>query len=267
MAEGRLGGEFFTPYSIVRLIVEIIEPFHGKVYDPACGSGGMFVQCAKFVGRHAGSATRELRNLTRYRRTRMEERTRETQRLDKVLQDAGIKLSSVASDILGVSGREMLDGLVAGSSDPEVLAELARGALRNKIPLLQAALTGRFARQHAVLVGEILAHLDYIDESVSRLSAEIDRVIAPFAEARDRLCSIPGVNKTVAEAMSVFPIRIGTMVVICLAARGELIPGVGAPDAGNHLSDRFGGQRRLILVDVVPALFRVEEARSGTSSA
>jgi type I restriction enzyme M protein len=60
MAEGRLGGEFFTPYSIVRLIVEIIEPFHGKVYDPACGSGGMFVQCAKFVERHAGSATREL---------------------------------------------------------------------------------------------------------------------------------------------------------------------------------------------------------------
>ena len=60
MAEGRLGGEFFTPYSIVRLIVEIIEPFHGKVYDPACGSGGMFVQCAKFVERHQGSATREL---------------------------------------------------------------------------------------------------------------------------------------------------------------------------------------------------------------
>ncbi len=60
MAEGRLGGEFFTPYSIVRLIVEIIEPFHGKVYDPACGSGGMFVQCAKFVERHRGSATREL---------------------------------------------------------------------------------------------------------------------------------------------------------------------------------------------------------------
>ena len=60
MAEGRLGGEFFTPYSIVRLIVEIIEPFHGRVFDPACGSGGMFVQCAKFVERHAGSATREL---------------------------------------------------------------------------------------------------------------------------------------------------------------------------------------------------------------
>jgi transposase len=144
---------------------------------------------------------RELRNLTRYRRTRMEERTRETQRLDKVLQDAGIKLSSVASDILGVSGREMLDGLVAGSSDPDVLAELARGVLRNKIPQLHAALTGRFAHQHAVLVREILAHLDYIDQSVSRLSAEIDRVIAPFAEARDRLCSIPGVNQTVAEAL------------------------------------------------------------------
>ncbi len=156
---------------------------------------------------------RELRNLTRYRRTRMEERTRETQRLDKVLQDAGIKLSSVASNVLGVSGRHMLDALVAGSHDPKVLAELARGRLRPKIPQLQAALTGRFGRQHAVLVGEILAHLDYIDESIERLQAEIDRVIAPFAEARDRLATIPGVDRAIAEAiiaevgvdMSVFP--------------------------------------------------------------
>lgn len=156
---------------------------------------------------------RELRNLTRYRRTRIEERTRETQRLDKILQDAGVKLSSVASDILGRSGRDMLDALVAGSQDPEVLAELARGRLRSKIPQLQAALTGRFGPNHALVVGEILAHMDYIDESLGRLQAGIDELMVPFAEARDRLATIPGVDKILAEAiigeigvdMSAFP--------------------------------------------------------------
>jgi transposase len=156
---------------------------------------------------------RELRNLTRYRRARMEERTRETQRLDKVLQDAGVKLSSVASDVLGASGRDMLDALVAGSHDPAVLAELARGKLRAKIPQLQKALAGRFGPNHALLVGEILAHLDYIDESLERLQAGIDQLVAPFAEARDRLMTIPGIDAVAAEAiigeigvdMSAFP--------------------------------------------------------------
>jgi transposase len=156
---------------------------------------------------------RELRSLTRYRKTRIEERTREAQRLDKILQDAGVKLSSVASDILGVSGRDMLDALVGGNHDPEALAELARGRLRSKIPALQGALEGHFEGHHAVVVGEILAHLDYLDESIERLSGDIDRVMAPFAEARDRLMTIPGVDRRTAEAiigeigvdMSVFP--------------------------------------------------------------
>ena len=138
---------------------------------------------------------RELRNLTRYRRTRIEERTRETQRLDKVLQSAGIKLSSVASDIKGRSGRDMLDALVAGTHDPEILAELARGRLRHKLPQLQSALTGRFGPNHALVVGEILAHIDYLDESIGRLQTGIDELIAPFADAQ-RLCSIPGVAPT-----------------------------------------------------------------------
>jgi transposase len=146
-------------------------------------------------------AIREIRNLTRYRKTRIEERTREAQRLDKVLQDAGVKLSSVASDILGMSGRDMLDALVAGSTDATVLAELARGRMREKIPRLQAALAGRFGPHHALLVGEILAHLDYIDEALDRLSVAIDEVVAPFGEARDRLATIPGVDKRVAEAI------------------------------------------------------------------
>src|SRR5882762_2777165 len=99
---------------------------------------------------------RELRNLTRYRKAQIEERTREAQRLDKILQDAGVKLSSVASDILGVSGRAMLRALVAGSRDPDALAALARGTLRKKLPALRAALRGRFGPHHALLVGTIL---------------------------------------------------------------------------------------------------------------
>ena len=87
---------------------------------------------------------RELRDLTRYRKTQIEERSREVQRLDKVLQDAGLKLSSVASETLGVSVRRMLDALVAGTDDPQVLAELARGRLRRKLPALREALAGRF---------------------------------------------------------------------------------------------------------------------------
>jgi len=144
---------------------------------------------------------REIRELTRYRRTVIEERAREAQRLDKVLQDAGIKLSSVASDILGRSGRAMLTALVSGSEDPAVLADLAKGLLRKKLPQLRSALEGRFGPVHAILVAEILAHLDYSDEAVGRLSDAIDERIAPFADARDRLCTIPGVDRRIAEAI------------------------------------------------------------------
>lgn len=144
---------------------------------------------------------RELRILTRHRRSEVEEHARVTQRLDKVLQDAGIKLSSVASDILGKSGRDMLDALVSGTRDPDVLAELARGRLRKKIPALAQALEGRFGPTHALVVGEILAHLDFLDESIERLSARIDEVIAPFVPARDLLCTIPGIDRRLAEAI------------------------------------------------------------------
>jgi transposase len=144
---------------------------------------------------------RELRNLTRYRKAQIEERGREAQRLDKVLQDAGVKLSSVAADILGKSGRDMLDALVRGSRDPEVLAELARGRLRSKIPALKEALTGRFGAHHALLVSTILAKLDFLEETIASLSAEIETVIAPFAPQVELLDTIPGVDKRVAEAL------------------------------------------------------------------
>ncbi|MBY0307261.1 MAG: IS110 family transposase, partial [Phycisphaerales bacterium] len=144
---------------------------------------------------------RQLRNLTRYRKAQIEERAREAQRLDKVLQDAGIKLSSVASQVMGVSSLAMLRALVAGERDPDALAELARGTLRRKLPELREALQGRFGDHHALLVGEILAKLDYMEEAIGRLSAEIERVIAPFAAQVELLISIPGVDRRMAEAI------------------------------------------------------------------
>jgi transposase len=99
-----------------------------------------------------------------------------------VLQDAGIKLSSVATRVLGASGRVMLEALIDGTTDPEELAELARGRLRSKIPALKEALEGRFSSHHALMVGRILSHIDYLDESIGELSTEIERMIAPFSD-------------------------------------------------------------------------------------
>jgi transposase len=123
---------------------------------------------------------RELRNLTRYRKAQIEERTREVQRLEKVLQDAGIKLSSVATRALGASGRAMLDALISGTTDPEILAELARGRLRSKISALREALEGRFCAHHGLMVGRILAHIDYLDESIAELSIDDRAGDRPF---------------------------------------------------------------------------------------
>ena len=112
-----------------------------------------------------------------------------------------MKLSSVATDILGKSGRDMLNALVRGTRDPEVLAELARGKLRAKIPALREALLGRFSNHHALLVSSILAKLDFLEEIIGSLSEEIDRVIAPFGHHVERIVTIPGVDKRVAEAL------------------------------------------------------------------
>ena len=144
---------------------------------------------------------RDLRLLTRYRRTQIAERKREAQRLHKALEDTGIKLDCVATDILGKSGRAMLDALVAGTTDPEVLADLALGKLRKKIPALKDALQGRFEALHALLISSILAHLDFLDEQISSLSDAIEEQIAPFAGARELLQNIPGVGQRTAEVI------------------------------------------------------------------
>jgi transposase len=159
------------------------------------------------------TAIRELRDLTRYRKRLIQAHSSEVQRVQKTLEDAGIKLDSVASDVVGVSGRAMLRALVAGERDPEVLAELAKGRLRVKIPQLRQALRGRFRDHHALLIRLALEHLEHLEAAVSALDGEVDRVIAPFAEARDHLDTITGVGKRAAECiiaeigvdMTVFP--------------------------------------------------------------
>jgi transposase len=144
---------------------------------------------------------RTLRNLTRYRKAQINDRGREVARLHKTLEDTGIKLGTVATNIMGKSGRDMLDALVTGTTDPTVLADLARGRLRAKIPALREALVGRFASEHALIVGQMLAHIDFLDESIDRLSEEIARRIEPFAAQRDLLMTIPGVKQRVAEVL------------------------------------------------------------------
>ena len=156
---------------------------------------------------------RALRNLTRYRKTQIQERQREANRLHKALEDTGIKLGCVATNILGASGRAMLGALISGTTDPELLAELARGRLRQKIPALREALQGRFDHLHAVWIGAILNHIDFLDEQIASLTDAIEEQIAPFQSAVELLCTIPGVQRRTAEAiigeigvdMSVFP--------------------------------------------------------------
>ena len=144
---------------------------------------------------------RQLRDLTRTRTTVVRERAKEIQRLEKLLEDAGIKLSSVASDISGVSGRAMLEALISGQHDPAELADLAKRRLRSKIPALIEALTGRFTEHHAFLAR---LHLDLIDQHarvVEQLTARIEVVIEPFRGARDLMITIPGISVLVADVI------------------------------------------------------------------
>jgi transposase len=144
---------------------------------------------------------RELRELTRYRTTMVRERTAEANRLQKTLEGANIKLASVATDILGVSGRQMLAALSAGVTDPAALADLARGSLRNKIPQLERALTGRMDAHQRFLIAQQLAHIDFLEAAIAQVSAEIAARLADVEDAIARLDTIPGVGRHVAEAL------------------------------------------------------------------
>jgi transposase len=144
---------------------------------------------------------RQLRDLTRARAIAVRDRTRQVQRLEKFLESTGIKLSSVASELTGVSSRAMLDALVAGERDPQVLAGMAKGVLRKKTPELEAALQGRFTGHHAFLVGEYLTQIDTATGMIDRLTARIEEAMEPFRPARDALTTIPGISVTVADVI------------------------------------------------------------------
>jgi transposase len=144
---------------------------------------------------------RRLRDLTRYRIDLVQTRTAEKQRVEKLLEDAQIKLSAVASDIFGVSGREMMAALISGQRNPKALARLARGRMRAKIGALEEAFTGHFTDHHAFLLGTMLARVDALDADIGTLEAKIEELIAPFAQAVQKLGEIPGVGFTAANVV------------------------------------------------------------------
>jgi len=204
--------------------------------------------------------TREQRDLTRYRKSVIEERGRETQRLHKVLEDAGVKLSSVASSVLTKSGREMIDALVAGQRDPAVLAEMAKGRMRTKIPELKDALAGRFNDHHALLCRAMLARIDQADATIDGLTARIEALQDPHEAAVTLLVGIPGVSYRSAQVilaeigtdMSRFPTA-GH-----LASWAGMCPG-NNESAGKHRSGRtrYGSKwLRIALVEAAQAAGR-----------
>jgi transposase len=195
---------------------------------------------------------RVLRDLTRARTIIVRARTKEIQRLEKLLEDAGIKLSAVASNIVGVSGRAMLEALIAGERDPAVLADLAKQRLRHKIPALTEALRGRFSEHHAFMARLYLDRIDAHAADIARLDARIEEAIAPFRSVRDLLMSIPGWSQVIADVviaetgadMNVFPTAAH------LASWAAVVPGCnesagrvksGATRPGNrHLKAALG---------------------------
>jgi len=198
--------------------------------------------------------TREQRDLTRYRKSVIEERGRETQRLHKVLEDAGVKLSSVASSVLTKSGREMIDALIAGQRDSQVLAELAKGRMRSKIPELRDALAGRFNEHHALLCGAMLARIDQADATIDELTARIEKLLNPHEAAVTLLVGIPGVSYRTAQVilaeigtdMSRFPTA-GH-----LASWAGMCPG-NNESAGKHRSGRTRQGSKWLRIALVEA--------------
>ena len=142
-----------------------------------------------------------LRDLTRYRAKVVAERAQEAQRLQKLLEDAGIKLDSVATDIQGVSCRRMIEALIGGERDPDVLADMALTRMRPKLDDLREALVGRFDDHHALLARMHLDHMDHLSRTEARLGEEVDRLMAPFDEVATKLLTIPGIGKRVAEVV------------------------------------------------------------------
>src|SRR3954465_11710300 len=135
-----------------------------------------------------------LRDLTRYAKKLTEERTREIQRVQRTLEDAGIKLDSVASDVMGKAARAILEALIAGERDPAVLADFAQTRMRVKIPELRLALEGGVSEHPALLLRMLLDHIDHLPAAVDRLDARVEAEVAPFCQAVELLGTIPGLG-------------------------------------------------------------------------
>ena len=212
--------------------------------------------------------TREQRDLTRYRKSVIEERGRETQRLHKVLEDSGVKLSSVASSVLTKSGREMIDALIAGQRDPQILADMAKGRMRSKIDWLEDALAGRFNEHHALLCTAMLARIDHADKTIDMLTTQIEHLLDPHEAAVTLLVGIPGVSYRTAQVilaeigtdMSRFPTA-GH-----LASWAGMCPG-NNESAGKHRSGatRHGSKwLRIALVEAAHAAARSKNTYLGS---
>ena len=184
---------------------------------------------------------REVRELTRYRRTLVEERARLINRLQKVLEDANIKLSSVVSNIMGVSARAMLEALLAGQTDPATLAALARGRLREKQDQLVQALAGYFKPHHSFMLTEHLAHLDYLTEAIERVETEIEQRLHSVTLEVALLDSIPGISQQIAQVILA---EIGTDVTRFPSAR-HLASWAGlCPGNNESAGKRYSGKTR-----------------------
>jgi len=207
--------------------------------------------------------TRDLRDLVRYRKSLVQDRTQEINRLQKVLETANVKLSSVVSDVLGKSGRRMLAAIINGVSDAEALADLARGTLRHKLPQLQQALEGRIEAHHRVLLQQTFAHIAFLEDSIQQLQQEIDQRLSPFAEAMLLLLSIPGIQAITAAAILA---EIGTQMerfpsAKHLASWAGVCPG-NKQSGGKRLSGKTtkGNARlRSALVEVVWNISRIKD--------
>jgi transposase len=206
---------------------------------------------------------RDLRDLVRYRQSLVQERSREVNRVQKVLETANIKLSSVASKIMGVSGQAMIEALIAGESSPQVLADLARGSLKKKLPDLQAALLGRVDRHHRLLLTHLMAHIHFLEHTLGELFFQIQQYLSPYEDAVALLVSIPGVQAETAACilgeigadMSAFPSAAH------LASWAGVCPG-NRESAGKRLSSRTRqGNKRLkaALAEVVWVLSHMKD--------
>ena len=211
---------------------------------------------------------RELRDLTRQRSQLAAEQTRAANRIHKTLEDANVKLGSVATDILGVSGRDMILALIAGQNDPEQLAELARGRLREKLPQLREALQGHLSEHHRFMLGQLMDHLAYLDRQVAAFDERIEALMRPFQEALQRVMTMPGVGLRTAQnvlaeigvEMSRFPTDQH------LASWAAMCPG-NRESAGKRHSGRTSHGNRWLRAALVQAAWAAGRSRKTYLSA